>query len=379
MQAKIDINKVNHYLFTKHNIIPGTQVKNIEEVSRNHLGLHSARIMTPYTTLCSRIEKFGTKMLMQELYENRKLIKLRCMRTTLHIVPFDIAPIVHKATLPIRIAEPELFFKRNNIDKQFIGDMQDYLEAEIDYPVAPDIIESLIKKRLNIGDEELSKKSAKMILKYMWEIGSLCYVNDATSWEKEERKYGVCKKYYSNLDLSQYTIKSAQQKLIYEYVDKFGPVTLKDIGWWTGLGTRLTQEVINKDKTRYIKCSLGESTVDFYMSEKGYEALEKFKNPELEWIALLAYEDPSLKGYFESRYRYVQEKNYNLLFNQIGEVRASIIYNGQAVGIWVWNKKNKNVEVKYFDKPSKKLKAMVEEKQEVYNTILYENQQMRLW
>jgi hypothetical protein len=43
------------------------------------------------------------------------------------------------------------------------------------------------------------------------------------------------------------------------------------------------------------------------------------------WLTLLAYEDPSLKGYYESRFLYVDQKHYRLLFNKIGESRASII------------------------------------------------------
>ena len=59
----MDLDTINEYIFIKHNIFPGTQRKDIVDVARNHLGLHSARIMTPYTTLCSRINGYNTKML----------------------------------------------------------------------------------------------------------------------------------------------------------------------------------------------------------------------------------------------------------------------------------------------------------------------------
>ena len=111
----MDVNKINEYTLMKHNILPGYQQSCIGNVARNHLGLHSARIMTPYTTLCSRLKGYNPQMLTSQLYKDKKLIKMRCMRTTLHIVPLDIASILHMATLDLRLSDCKLFFRRNAI------------------------------------------------------------------------------------------------------------------------------------------------------------------------------------------------------------------------------------------------------------------------
>ncbi len=77
----MDLDTINEYIFIKHNIFPGTQRKDIVDVARNHLGLHSARIMTPYITLCSRINGYNTKMLTSQLYEKLESKKFALLRS----------------------------------------------------------------------------------------------------------------------------------------------------------------------------------------------------------------------------------------------------------------------------------------------------------
>ena len=82
-------------------------------------------------------------------------------------------------------------------------------------------------------------------------------------------------------------------------------------------------------------------------------------------ITLLAYEDPSLKGYYESRERYVSDKFYKQLFNSIGESRASIVRNGEVIGIWSWDKKQKKIEKTIFIDYS----LSIEEEKQLCNKI----------
>ena len=157
----MDLDTINEYIFIKHNIFPGTQRKDIVDVARNHLGLHSARIMTPYTTLCSRINGYNTKMLTSQLYEKKNLIKMRCMRTTLHMVPLDIASILHMATLDLRLAECRLFCSRNNIDINFIKDIREELIDFVDSEKSSNEIESKILDKLFFCEIDLKRMCKK--------------------------------------------------------------------------------------------------------------------------------------------------------------------------------------------------------------------------
>jgi len=375
----MNIDIINEYCFMKHNILPGTQQNCITDVSRNHLGLHSARIMTPYTTLCSRLNSYTPEMLTSELYEKRNLIKMRCMRTTLHMVPFDLASILHMATLDLRLAECKLFFRKNSIPIEYVDQLKEELLDYVNEPKSSYEIENRILESISYVKKDLKKECAKKILKYFWEKGTFCYINVAKSWEREERKYALTKQFYLEADLERYNVNTAQELLVIEYINKFGPATIKDVAWWSGLSIRTIRDILERHTDSIIQFQVRNFESEFYILEKEYQKLKEYKLFDSEWVSLLAYEDPSLKGYYESRYRYVDEKYYNLLFNQIGEVRASIMHNGKAIGIWEWDKKNKHINLEYFSDSNPRVKEEVKKVKEQFEFMLYPDRQITLF
>lgn len=375
----MDLSTINDYIFMKHNIIPGSQKNSIVDVARNHLGLHSARIMTPYTTLCSRLNEYNPEMLTSQLYEKKNLIKMRCMRTTLHMVPMDIASILHMATLDLRLAECKLFYERNNISIEAIEDLAGELVDFVNEAKPGYEIENVILNRLSFIGDNLKKECAKKTLKYFWEKGLFCYVNTANNWINEERKYAITKLFYPHLDFQQYNVERAKKLLVYEYIKKFGPATIRDLSWWSGLSLKTIRDIINGYRDTVVEFRINDFESTFYMLATEFNDLVEYKSYDSDWITLLAYEDPSLKGYYESRKRYVNEKYYTRLFNQIGEVRASIMYNGKAIGIWEWDKKYKCINLQYFSNPEQQIKKKVESIKEYYEFMLNPNRQMTLF
>ena len=376
---RMNIRTINEFIFAKHSITPGTQINSIIEIARNHVGLHSARIMTPYTTLCSRLTDYSTCMLRNQLYEEKTLIKMRCMRTTLHIVPIELASVFHMATFDIRLNECLRFINKYKIGPNQLEKLEDILTEFVNIPRSASEIENVLLDNMLLSQNKKFRiEAAKIILKYFWEKGTLCYVNTAKNWECENRKYALTRIYYPKIIFNQFSKDEAQELLIIDYINKYGPVTEKDISWWSGLGANIIRNILANNKKLIDNIIIGNSNKVFYISRTDNEILQEYKSIDNEWFALLAYEDPSLKGYYESRFRYVNDNHYNDLFNQIGEVRASIIHNGEAIGVWFWNKKTKKIEIEYFQSAKSHIKNKVKNLKERYEDILFPGQQFCL-
>jgi hypothetical protein len=86
------------------------------DVANDLLGLHAARLPTPFVSLAVRVNNFNSNMLWEPLYKDGDLIKLRCMRRTLHILSPLFSPIAHRATLSFRIADCNTKYKKIQID-----------------------------------------------------------------------------------------------------------------------------------------------------------------------------------------------------------------------------------------------------------------------
>lgn len=356
------LNQKDHHLHS--------YAENIPQIADSLLGLHSARLPTPYIILKSRIKDINTIDLYNDLFENRNLIKLRCMRKTLHTTSYKFAPIVHKSTLLLRTQEINRYYKINNINADKLLNLKDYLVNVIKR-------EPLDKHTIfNIINEKLPSKPSltnlhRVILKDLWENGELCYINNNTKWEKEDRVYGHTETIYPSLNLNKISFSEAVYALIYNYIKQFGPVTIKDMTWWSGISVIAIREALTKMEPflKEIKIE-GCVSICYILSEK-LDTLYSLPNDK-GVINMLAYEDSSLKGYYETRHRYIDMKYYDRLFNQIGEVRASIVLDGIAIGIWNWNNKQKKVDYFLFDeKKYKKFRFVIDKKAEEMECYLY--------
>jgi hypothetical protein len=355
MKIQTSINVVRSYVFSKHHVIPGFQAKSTGDVARTLIGLHSARLPTPFVTLHTRVNDFDVNDFIHDTYVSRKLIKLRCMRKTLHTVPLEMAPIVHQATLRIREALCHRVYRKFDVTKKDIDQLREaVIEQVIEKPMKSDAILKEIalkyKETQNIFDtRDTWKKIVRTVIKHLWEQGVLCYINSSGQWGKEIRLYGYTKKLYPALNLQNISPYEAQKKLVKQHIAQYGPVTKQDIYWWSGLRKTVVNKCIQEIKDDIVPVKIGGFNATFYMLERNVDQLigHEKKNKD-DWLVLLAREDPSLKGYYESRGRYIEDQYYNVLFNKIGEARSSIMLNGEVIGIWNWDKKEKRVKLNIF-------------------------------
>lgn len=348
--TRLILKNVREYNFASQNVTPGYQVDSVVLTARALLGLHSARMQTPFVTAQARVKSFVPADLQHATYGSKQMLKLRCMRATLHTVPLDIAPIVHQATLKFRLAECDRRYGKLSINLSTVQTLQDLIKMYLEEkPKSSRNIESdLEHARSRMKNFHVDfKHIIRAVLKEMWERGTLCYLNQSSSWLKEERKYGITKLCYPELDLDAIEEIDAQRKLVFSYIDAYGPVTKSDIQWWTGLPGRIVTQCLEECIKQIKLVSLSEFSEPCFMSERSLDNFLTHSSTQERWICCLAYEDPSLKAYFTTRSRYVDTSMYARLFNDIGEARPAIIKNGRVVGIWNWDVKSQQAVARF--------------------------------
>ena len=70
----------------------------VVQTARDIVGLHATVAPNPYLQLRMRVSGFERSTLDRELYEQRSLIRVRCMRGTLFALPLDLLPVAWAAT-----------------------------------------------------------------------------------------------------------------------------------------------------------------------------------------------------------------------------------------------------------------------------------------
>jgi Winged helix DNA-binding domain len=261
------------------------------------------------------------------------------MRKTLHALPLPLAAAAHAATLHFRERDA-----LRAITNAALG-------VRLTSRVTTAIVELLAQtgplfhrdiEALLVGPRT-SVQAVRLALKLAWERGVLTYLNETRAWNREHRKFGLTSMVYPSLDMAMKRRK-ATNDLIWEYFDRYGPASIIDVMWWSGLSRGAVTEAMNESQSHWsvVHTPWTDSPMYMYrqqMAEYAATAVEERQTG----LNFLAHEDVALKAYFETRRRYLGELPAERAFNQIGEVLPTLAHNGQIVGTWAWDSPSRQV------------------------------------
>ena len=280
------------------------------------------------------------------------------MRRTLHILPLPLAATAHAATLNQRLPPCVLALRR-------LGRSEQSLQR-----AAASARELLLGRTVAYRDleRELERRHprlpgiARVTIKWLWERGEIVYLDLSPSLHHERRAFALTREAYPDLDLRAHSCSVAQEELVLTHIRAFGPVSPLDTAWWSGMGTGRVRRALERRARELVRVRVSGLGGDLVAHQADVDALRAADPIDPDELALLSYEDPSLKGYFDTRGRYVSSEGYRVLFNSIGEARASIVRGGKVVGIWTWNRGARRVEQQLFKKLPRRLQRCLDER-----------------
>jgi hypothetical protein len=333
-KMKISLSAANHLTMSKLYLHDRTTLPEISKVAKKLLGIHASRFKSPFYSLAARVNAQSLDEIARKVASSIDLTKIRCMRGTLHIVNLSDARIYHKATLTQRLRTCSYLLKRAGLqqsDKKLIqGKILDCLKN------GPKVIGAIIcecDKTLRTH-YTYEPHLIKLVLRTLWEEGKLCIDNMSEAWELEKRRY-----YLTEIKLGFHSLDGipkdvAETELIKLYFRTYGPATIEDAMWWSGLGANRIKTVLKDFSHEFVALSIDSMSEVFIISNRDLETLHSSTNKE-PIVRLLAYEDNLLKAYKVSRKRFLSPKYFNLVYNRAGEAVPTILVNGFVAGTWI--------------------------------------------
>lgn len=312
-----------------------------------HAGLHAARLPTPYVTLRTRLPGFAAHQLRAALQTDGSLIKLRTCRRTLHIYPVADAAAVHAATLRQRLGACAATVRRLGYDPALLDRVAPAVRAALATgPIPSRALEcQVLATRLPVRIRRDTRTAmVRLAIKWLWESGELTYRNTAASLHQERREYQLTEHAHPGLLLTQLSPATAIPIVLRRYLAAFGPASIQDFQWWSGLTRGEIAPAIDQLRPELLDVRLDEHPQALLMLAEQETALRTAQPLPADHVTLLAYEDPTLKGFHATRHRYVEDRYRNLLFNSIGEARASIAVAGRCIGTWQFNRATRAIE-----------------------------------
>ncbi|TFG03718.1 MAG: hypothetical protein EU542_01335 [Promethearchaeota archaeon] len=314
---------INKLILKKQHLLEGSQLDNILNITEDICGLHATGTIEPYIQLFVRAKSFEKEDLDTELFTKKTLGKIRGMRKTLFIFTKDLMEIVYPFAKNLTEDRELKYLKYRNISLEEYGELSKQILTLLQNN---EFSTSQIKQKIK------TKKDLVAVISVMCDQMLLIRGKPVSSWRDRRLLYAPFKSYFPTLNLSKYTESEALTLLIERYIRSYGPVSIDDIIWWSG---------ITKTKFNSIFMQMEDELMNIRILDLDYEYLivskdiDSIKKPDLHLnsVNLLPLLDPYMMGY-KNRERYVDIKRYDYIFDRSGNATQVILQDGFVIGIW---------------------------------------------
>lgn len=341
---KFTLDEVNQFILDKQHLTEGSKGDDVVQVVKDVCALHAQVPTTPYLSLFQRMRDFNQEDLEKELYQEKSLVKVKCMRGTLFILPKElVAPAV--------VATRRQFVRNGALLKQYAYMHRVFEEAKRDsspFEVSEEDVARFTKEILDLlqdAEEGLMVEEIKRNLGTQINISYLVYSlcdrvilarREPGKWTTAKHKYVLWDHWLPDVKLEMDEEK-AQAALIQSYLAAFGPVTEDDISWWTGFGKTVVRKVLKEMEAETEEIEIQGLDGAFILLKSDLAGLERISGTESP-VCLLPRFDAYVVGYKDRQRLIAQEHQEKVFWKTRGQIVASILADGRIVGTWAHKK-----------------------------------------
>lgn len=361
---KVTPQQVSNYTYTKTGLIKRFTWKTLPE---HVFPLHATDHKTPYLQILARVEDFDWKKLSQKLHSSPVELTLqRCMRGTLHVFPTHLRDMVMSV---YGIDEDDEDLKTNHLKSNSLFS-KDEIRVLLD-PITKVLKEKgpqtavTLKKLLNKKDikqkTENKRKETNLTasLRYLWYTGKIEYgctnLDEVKSWKDPNRKYRN-----GPIEIKRKERDEAMIDLAKWYFTLYGPASINDFVWWTGLKVGECKKAFSEISEDYEKISVEGIKEDLYIHKDHLNSLIETETEVLKMERFLPYEDSIVKGYKETRWRFFNEEEDKKVMSR-GELQDSVWVDGRPVGLFKADNKSKQIEITIWKNKEENQKRLEKE------------------
>jgi hypothetical protein len=334
---RIGIEERRARLGLRHHLA-GTARAGVVEVARDLVGLHATDPATVYLAARARTLDPGVAGVEQALYEDRALVRILGMRRTMFVEPVELMGVV-QAACPDAIATQQRRLLVDLVGRAGLADDPAGWIEEVE-KVAVRALEA----RGGATAAELAKDDPRLaqqivlaegkpyegrqsvvsrILLLLAAEGRIVRGRPRGSWVSGQYRWSVVDAWLPD-GVPPWSLQEAQAELVRRWLRGFGPATIADVKWWTGLPMGQVRRAVAE--TGAVEVDL-DGTPGLVLPDD----LDPVPAPE-PWVALLPALDPTTMGWAGRDFYLGPHRP--ALFDRNGNAGPTIWLDGHVVGGW---------------------------------------------
>jgi DNA glycosylase AlkZ-like len=324
----------------RHHLAPSAHADSPVAVARDLVALHGTDPATVFLSIVARTREPTVAAIEDALYLKRELVRMLGMRRTMFVVPDALAPVVQAActraiAVQMRRRYQQFLGDASVVDRDDVASW--WISVENATLVAlerrgeataqelgQDVPELRTQLRLAEGKSYAGTQSvATWMLMQLSAEGKIVRGRPRGSWISSQYRWAPIDAWLPS-GLFAIDTPAAQVALIGEWLRGFGPGSLADVKWWTGLTVGEVKRALQA--LDVVEVDLGETTGLVLADD-----VEPEIAPEA-WAALLPALDVTPMAYLQRDW--FLGPRAAALFDRSGNIGPTVWCDGRIVGGW---------------------------------------------
>jgi hypothetical protein len=309
------------------------------EVARDLVGLHATDPATVYLAARARMRDPEAAAVERALYDDRSLVRILGMRRTMFVEPVELMPVVQAACTDAIAVQQRKLLLTMVAGAGLAGDPAAWVE-ELERVAVKALEESggATATELSGYDPRLAtqivvaagkpyegrQSMVTRILLLLAAEGRVVRGRPRGSWVSGQYRWSVVGDWLPG-GVASWSLQDAQTELVRRWLAGFGPATMADVKWWTGLPMGQVRRAV---------AATGAVEVDLDGAPGVVlpDDLDPVPAPE-PWAALLPGLDPTTMGWAGRDFYLGPHRP--VLFDRNGNAGPTVWWDGRIVGGWV--------------------------------------------
>lgn len=274
----------------------------------------------------------------EALINDRTLIRASAFRGSLFLLNTQDFPIYFRTFHNYLFQRGLQKLQDASISKAHLFYFADMLEeADPDLPLS---VSALVDILFPGRRERPEMDVCYLIVQKLCDMGVLVRAS-AKGWKGNDFTYALLKKWVPDISLRPDNPETARTETIRKYLRAYGPASMEDIAWWTGLPILQCQRSVAHLRREAVRFQV-EGYRDDMIGLKETVDLLKRKDPIEEEIQLLPPWDPYTLGW-RCRKRLADKELLPFIYDANGNATSVIIDNGKVIGLWQFRDNENNM------------------------------------
>ncbi len=169
------------------------------------------------------------------------------------------------------------------------------------------------------------------------------------SWRSAAYDYALLSRWQPAIPAGETDQAAARAQLVAWYLAAYGPATLADIAWWTGLSQAQVRQALGRAAQPWAYTSFEALGHPAYILSADLERLRSWEPPRDARVTLLPSFDPYIMAYID-RERYINQAHYDRVFKGVaGIIEPVILADGRIIGTWKYTLRSTQLDIEIFE------------------------------